>query len=34
MYGDKRYQYQATKVAKIELKTPKVAQLCNFYSVV
>ena len=34
MYGDDRYLYQATKVAKIDLKTPKIAQLCIFSSVV
>ena len=31
MYGDKRYLYQATKVAKNDLKTPQKAQFMQFY---
>ena len=35
MYDDKRYLYQSTKVEKkTDLKTPKIAQLCIFSSVV
>ena len=32
-HDDRRYLYQSTKVAKIELKTPKIGKVC-FYLVV
>ena len=31
-YDDERYLYQSTKIAKVDLKTPKIPQLCNFSS--